>query len=150
MAVPYELAATAIKNIIDTEFSAEGFTALHDCIHEATGTRRTTIGISPLRRRKMPGNEMVAQTYIWIQFYDVWKKEIDPEQQVNPFRIAGFQHRLEAALERAQATIPSTNEVWYFMPETTEFPRDPTGNKTRFEMTVRCYGDSGALTETRT
>lgn len=149
MAVPYEIAATAIKGIIDSEFSAEGFTAIHDCLHEALGTRKTVIGISPLRIRKSPSNQLEQQTFIWIQFYDVWKKEISPDQQVNPFRITGFEHRLSTALEKAQATVPATNEVWFFMPESTEFPRDPTGNKTRFEMTVRCSGDSGALTETR-
>lgn len=149
MAVPYEVAATAIKGIIDTEFTAEGFTATHDCLHESLGFRRTMIGISPIRRLKHPNDQMIAHTMIFIQFYDVWKKEIDPEQQVNPFRVAGFQHRLEVALERAQATVAATDEVWYFLPESTEFPRDPTGNKTRFEMTVRCYGDSGALAETR-
>ncbi len=146
---PYEVAAVAIKTVIDTTFSTEGYAASHDCLHESLGSVRTEIGISPLRIVTQPNNQAVEHTMLLIQFYDYWDKRIDPTQQVDPFRIAGYQHRLASALETAQAIVPGTHAVWYFVVQGTEFPRDPTGNKTRFEMTVKAYGDNAALLESR-
>lgn len=144
----YETAATGIKAVIDAQFNAEGFTAIHDCLHESLGQRSTAIGISPIRKVKMPRNQSVEQTFIWIQFYWLWKREISPETLVNPFTIAEYAERLEVALEAAQATVAGTNAVWYYNVDSVEFPRDPTGNKSRFEMTVRAFGDTPGL-ETR-
>lgn len=144
----YEVAATGIKAIIDAVFAAEGFKAKHDDLHESLGHRRVEIGISPLRITPMAQNQSVDQTFIKIQFYGLYKREVDPELQVNPFKVAAYHDRLAVALETQQAFDPASNDVWYFQITNTEFPRDPTGNKTRFEMTVRAYGGSPGLGET--
>lgn len=144
----YEVAATGIKAILDTEFSPEGFKAKHDCLHESLGTRRVEVGISPIRIAQLPNNASVEATFILIQFYGMWKKEVDPEMQVNPFKITGYAARLARALEVQQAQDPASNEVWFFTVIGTDFPRDPSGNKSRFEMTVRAVGDAPGL-ETR-
>lgn len=144
----YEVAATGIKAIFDTEFDAEGYKAKHDCLHESLGQWRVEVGISPVRITQQPGNASVKNTFILIQFYGMWKAQVDPELQVNPFKVAAIQERLERALEVQQAEDPASNEVWYFTVIGTDFPRDPSGNKTRFEMTVKAWGDAPGL-ETR-
>ncbi len=144
----YEVAATGIKAIFDQEFAAEGITAQHDCLHESLGRQRVSVGISPTRSTFAPNNAVVRHIYILIQFYDIWKQEISPETQVNPFKIASYAERLERALETAQASEPGSNEIWFYTVTNVDFPRDPTGNKTRFEMTIRAYGDAPGL-ETR-
>lgn len=144
----YEVAATGIKAIFDAEFAAEQFTAVHDCLHESLGQRRVEVGISPIRKVKMPNNQAAEQTFIWIQFYGLWKREIDPATAVNPFPIAEYAERLERALEAAQASQPGSDAVWYYQVDSVEFPRDPTGNRSRFEMTVRAFGDAPGV-ETR-
>lgn len=149
MASQYETAALSIQQIIETEFATENFKAIHDHLHESMGQKRVSIGISPIRKTPMPRNQAVNQLFVKVQFYDIWKREINPETQVNPFRITGFEERLSNALERAQATVTGTNDVWYFRVQNSEFPHDPTGNKTRFEMTVTVFGDNAGLMESR-
>ncbi len=144
----YEVAATGIKAIIDAVYDAEGFKAKHDDLHESLGYRRVEIGISPLRITPLPSNQSVDQTFIKIQFYGLYKREVDPELQINPFTVAAYHDRLATALETQQATDPDSNAVWYYQIVNTEFPRDPTGNKSRFEMTVRALGGSPGLGET--
>lgn len=144
---PYAVAATALKAIIDDEFSTESYTAIHDRLHESLGTRRTEIGISPLRWTPMPRNRNVRDTYIFVQFYDRWDKEIDPAQTVNPTRITGYAARFEEAVQRQQATDPGTGDVWYFDVDEVTFPEDPTGNKTRFEAVIHARGNNHGLLE---
>lgn len=141
----YEVAATGIKAICDAVFDAEGFKAKHDCLHESLGFKRVEIGISPSRITPLPTNASVDQTFILIQFYGLYKREVDPELQVNPFKVAAYHDRLAVALETQQAQDPTSNDVWYYQIINTEFPRDPTGNKSRFEMTVRALGGSPGL-----
>jgi hypothetical protein len=145
MASAYEITATALKAVIDGEFSTEGYTAVHDRLHESLGWKRTEIGISPESQAPMSGNASVMDTIVLIQFYDRWDKEVDPEQQVNPFRITGYADRLARAIETQQAGFAGSTEVWYFEPLSIAYPNDPTGNKTRFHMIVRAKGDNVAL-----
>lgn len=146
---PYEVAATALKQIIDTEFAAEGIHAIHDNIHESLGQDRAVVGIAPTREARLPNNNVVNALYIEVRYYDLWDKEVDPEQVVNPFRITARANRLKRALQQSQASFVGSPEVWYFDWLDTEFPDDPTGNKTRFHMHLRVYGDNTGLVETR-
>lgn len=144
---PYLTAAAAIKDIIDTEFAAERITAIHDAIHESLGSDRVTVGIAPSVEQPLPGNGAVNVFTLEIRFYDLWDKEIDPEQTVNPTKITGYANRLKRALSQTQ--YAGDAEVWYFNWVRTDYPNDPTGNKTRFHMTVSAYGDNTSLIETR-
>lgn len=144
---PYAIAATAVKAIIDAEFEDEQYSAIHDDLHESLGTKRTEIGISPTRWAPMPRNANVRETFLQVQFYDRWDKQINPEQQVNPTRITGFAARFEEAVQRQQATDPGSGDVWNFDVLEIRFPRDPTGNKTRFEATIRARGNNHGLLE---
>jgi hypothetical protein len=146
---PYEVAATAIKVIIDAEFEPDGYTAIHDKLHEALGTRRTEIGIAPADEgwQRHPNNANVRETFIEVRFFDRWDKEIDPAQTVNPFRITNYAARFEEAVQRASANMPGTGDVWYFDVLSIGFPDDPTGNKTRFEAQIRVHGNNHGLIE---
>lgn len=146
---PYAVAATALKQIIDGEFAAESIVAIHDNIHESLGEDRITVGIAPTREATLPNNTLVTAQVIEVRFYDLWDKEVDPEQSINPMRITGFANRLKRAIQQSRVSFNGGNEVWYFDWLTTEYPNDPTGNKTRFHMTVRGQGDNTALIETR-
>jgi hypothetical protein len=147
--IPYELAATAIKAVIDAEFASEGITAIHDNIHEAMGTDRVAVGIAPMREVNMTGNAVVNEMQIEVRFYDLWDKQIDPAQMVNPIKITTYADRLRRAIQVAQASYSGSPEVWYFQVIGIEYPDDPTGNKTRFHASIRAYGDNTGLVETR-
>lgn len=125
----------------------EQIVAIHDKLHESLGLEGVEVGISPMRQVPQPGQRNVMETYVFVQFYDLWEKEVDPEQQVDPRRITGFAHRFMQAVERAQAGVPGTSEAWYFDVDSVTYVDDPTGNKTRFEATVRARGDNAAMFE---
>lgn len=144
----YLTVATALQQIIATEFAPEGFTAIRDNLHESLGRYRTDIGIAPVDDFPRDSNELVKETVVEVRFYDLWTQEISPDTVVDPARITGFARRLEDAVRVANATDPGTGEVWYFAIRRTTFPNDPTGNKTRFHMTIRSFGNNAGLIET--
>jgi hypothetical protein len=146
---PYQVVATGLKAIIDTEFAVEGFTAIHDNIHEALGENAVAIGIAPLRETVRTSNAVIQETWVEVKFYDLWTKMVDPAQAVSPFRITGFAHRFRQAVQDNRAAYEGSPEIWYFDVTNIEYPNDPTGNKTRFIATIRAYGDNAALLETR-
>lgn len=148
MASTYETVATALQQIIATEFSAEGFTAIRDNLHESLGRERVDIGIAPIEDYPRETNEIMEETYVEIRFYDLWTQEISPDTVVDPARITGFAQRLKDAIRVSQATDPGTGQVWFFNVRRTVYGNDPTGNKTRFHMTVRAFGNNPALVET--
>lgn len=146
MAVPYHVAATGIKSILENEFP--GIDARHDKLHESLGYNGLVVGISPLRTLPTPSREIQQELYIFVQWYDKWDKEVNNEQAVDPFAITEMAHRFHVAIERdIKAMTDIGPEIWYYKVTGTEFPDDPTGNKSRFEATVLAYGDNLALTE---
>lgn len=148
MASPFETIAAAVKIIFETEFTAEGFKMIPDNIHPALGRNRVAVGIAPLRDEVRSNNSIVQETYVEVRFYGLWTDEIDPETMVNPNLVTGYAQRLRNALRVSNATDPGTGSVWYFDVQRTEYPDDPTGNKSRFHMTIRGFGNNAALVET--
>lgn len=144
---PYETVAIAIQQIIAIEFATEGFTAILDNLHESLGRERVDIGIAPIEDYPQGTNELLQETFVEVRFYDLWTQEISPDTVVNPARITGFAERLKKALRRADAMDPGTDQVWYFSVRRTQYPNDPTGNKTRFHMTIRAFGNNAGLIE---
>lgn len=148
MSSPYSTVATALQQIINTEFAPEGFVAIKDRIHESLGRERTEIGIAPIEEFPREGNAITQETSVEIRFYDVWSDEIDPSTMIDPTRITGYAERLRSAIRRSQASDPATGSVWFFQVGRTQYPEDPTGNNTRFHMNVRALGNNSALVET--
>lgn len=144
----YLTVATALQQIIATEFTDEGFTAIRDNLHESLGRERTEIGIAPTEDYPRENNQIIKETYVEVRFYDLWTQEIDPATVVDPARITGFARRLEDAIFASHAADPGNDEIWFFSVVRTTFPNDPTGNKTRFHMTVKAFGNNPSLVET--
>lgn len=144
----YLTVATALQQIIAAEFADEQFTAIRDNLHESLGRFKVDIGIAPVDDFPRDANEILKETVVEIRFYDLWTQEISPDTVVDPAQITGYARRLENAIRVAQATDPGTDEVWYFSIRRTSFPNDPTGNKTRFHMTIRAFGNNAGLVET--
>ncbi len=142
----YADAADALVALCNTIYAPEQITAIHDQLHEALGVDGAVIGVAPIREIPVPGQRTTQQTYIQIQFFDVWEKEIDPSQEVDPRVIAAYHARLLEALRTATITV--SGSLWYFQWEGTEYPRDPTGNNSRFIMTVRAWSKNAAEYET--
>lgn len=147
-ASPYEAVAAAIKSAIDTEFAPEHVTAIHDNIHESLGIKRVAVGIAPSEDVVMGSDNVVQETWIEVRFYDIWDPQINPEQSVNPLKIAAYAERFRRAMRDLSRTIAGTDQVWYFDVRRVTYPNDPTGNKTRFHATVRAYGNNSGLVET--
>lgn len=147
-ASPFETAATVVMQVFNDEFEPEGFTMIPDKLHEALGRRAVAAGIAPVEDVTSPGNALVQETYIEVRLYDLWTEEIDPETQINPFRITAFAERLRNALRVTRATDVGTGDVWFFDVRRTQYPDDPTGNKSRFHMVIRAYGNNSTLVET--
>jgi hypothetical protein len=149
MPTPFAIAAAAIKEMIDQEFAVEQITCIYDELHEALGSDDTggsIAGVSLIRQVPAPGNRVAMHTLIQVQFFDGWDKEIDPTQEVDPRIIDGYHARL---LNRIQSTtVTASGDHWFFQWEGTEYPRDPTGNKTRFVMQIRAWSNNSALIET--
>lgn len=141
----YATASAGLIAIIDTEFSSELITARNDKLHESRGWEGVEVGVSPIRQVPSARNELVLETFMLVQFYGVWDKQIDPTQQVDPLLITSYADRFRTRCESVQATTPGTSEVWFFSVQGIEFPDDPTGNKTRFEAIVKSWGDNTAL-----
>lgn len=142
----YEIVATDLKTIIDTEFTAEGFVAIFDNLHESLGRTRVDIGIAPIEDVVRENNAVVQETWVEVKFYDLWRQEISPETLVNPARIAGFAERFREALRAYNQT--RSGQMWFYNLRRISYPNDPTGNKTRFVATVLALGNNQSLVET--
>lgn len=148
MASPFEAVASAIIGVFNTEFAAEQFTMIPDELHESLGRKRVDVGIAPVEDLVQASNGIVQETWVEIKFYDRWKQEISPDTQINPYIITGYADRLRNALRVARIQDPGTDQVWFFEVRRVQYPRDPTGNKSRFIMTVRALGSNSNLVET--
>ncbi len=140
--------ASAIKTVFDAEFAADGFVLVFDNLHPSLGRRAKHAGISPTEESPQAKDKLVQETELEIKFYNRYPNEIDPTSSVDPTVITTYAERCRAAIGRLQKDTVGTAEVWYFETGRTTYPSDPTGNKTRFHMIVRAYGNNSNLIET--
>lgn len=148
---PYTVMSSGLKAIFDAEFASEAVTLEHDKLHEALGSDNAYAGIYPVESRwgAGRGGGVMLEHFAIIQYYDFWDKQIDPAQTVDPRDITAKATRLMRAIQINTASPAGSPEVWYYNVIYVSYPDDPTGNKTRFHMTVRGYGDNLAILETR-
>lgn len=144
---PYAVAAEGLKAIIDVEFADELIVATHDKLHESMGLEGIEVGISPTDQVPLSSNANVLDTGLFVQFYGLWEKMVDPTQQVDPRLVTGWADRFRRRVESTQAGAAGSSEVWYYEVLRVEYPDDPTGNKSRFNAYVRARGDNTALTQ---
>lgn len=142
----YALAAAALETIINTTFTPEGIVAIHDKPHEALGSAGAVIGIFPTYDQPNSRVGVAEEAYVEIRYYDLWDKRIDPRQALDPRIITEKAFRLKRAIKTANVHLGSN--MWFFNVERTDYPDDPTGNKTRFHMLVKAWGNNPSLAET--
>jgi hypothetical protein len=147
MTSAYEIAADALKLMIDAEFAPEGIVTQHDNLHESLGFQGPVAGISPARDL-VNRNNLIQETSLEVKLYNTWVKLVDPTQAVDPRIITNYAERFRRGLQ--SIVVPSTgiDVMWYFNLVQIEYPNDPTGNKSRFVATVRAWGNNSALVET--
>lgn len=142
----YEAVATALKTIIDAEFTPEGVVAIHDNLHPALGQTKVWCGISPSYEAINARINVAQETWLEVKFYNMWKQEISPDTVVDPRIITALAERFRNAV-RSQR-VAGDGQVWYFDVTRVDYPNDPTGNKSRFVATVRAWGNNTGLVET--
>lgn len=142
---PFTELATIIENAVLNEFDDEPYiNFVHDRIHESLGSDGSLwIGFSP---EAEPSNDIELRVEATLQFYDKYNLEINPTQSVDPRTVTNKAERMRRALEAVRTV--GTPHTWYFDVTTTRYPNDPTGNKSRFEMTIVARGNNSGLVET--
>ncbi len=145
---PYEVIATALKTIIDTEFADLGLVATHDNLHESLGRTRRECGIAPVEDAVPMSSGLSLETTVEVRFFDFWTQEISPHTAVDPRIIANYAERFRRAVHTASANDVGTGVMWFFDVRRVQYMNDPTGNKTRFHALVRGFGNNSALVET--
>lgn len=144
---PFQIAAATMEAVIAAEFTDQTYFFAADELHESLGSDgRIKVGVAPDRDTPRAGDMLLQETWFHVQWFGRWDPQIDPTQKVDPTPITVIAERLRRALRVASASID--DQVWYFNVVNVEYPRDPTGNKTRFVMTCQCYGTNSALVET--
>lgn len=143
---PETSARDALILILATEFATDGFPVLSDKLHGSLGADRTVIGVYPERTVASPGQKLVAEMSLVVQFYGKYDLKVDPRQAVDARWIEERAERFRRALR--PNTDPRTGELWYFSLDRMEYPDDPTGNKSRFEAYITARGNNTALIET--
>lgn len=148
MASPYSICAAALEQIINGEFADLAVAARHDNLHESLGRGERFVGIAPTEETVNNRNGLVQETWIEVRFYNPYPQEIDPRTEVDPRIVAEQAERLRAAIRDFHVTSSGSDEVWYFDCQRVTYPNDPTGNKSRFHMSIRAFGRNSALLET--
>lgn len=149
MSSAYSQAADLLKLIIDGTFLAEGAAAVHDDLHESLGfDGEWHVGINPDDRGDIVNarTALVQETWIQVKVFAPWTKMVEPTQAVDPRDITEAAERFRRAIKASGQ--PATDPMWYFNLVQISYPRDPTGNRTRFVATIRVFGNNASLVET--
>ena len=142
----YADVADALKTIIDAEYAAEGWTAIHDNLHPAQGQSGVRIGIAPEEESGRAGNVIQNDISLTVKFYRRWDSDVDIHKKIDPREITGYAERFKKAVRLYNG--PNTARLWYFNLVRIRYPSDPVGNKSRFEADLVAYGNNAAFVET--
>jgi hypothetical protein len=135
----------AIGQTVETEFAAEGLTVLSDKLHDSMGIETPLAGVFPEGERTTREGA-VGLYLVSVQVFMRWDPQIDPAQIVPPELIEDWSWRLQRRMaSESKLNLPN---VSYYVVNDVIYPDDPTGNKTRFVMSLAGYGSNPALDET--
>lgn len=134
-----------LKATLTTEFTAEGLAVEDDKLHESLGIERPIAGVFPEGERPHSSG-IVAAFLVSAQVFMRWDPQIDPAQKVDPALIEAWAWRLQRRI-MTESKINGTY-VDYYVVNDLIYPDDPTGNKTRFVVSVTGYGTNPSLSET--
>lgn len=145
---------TAIRQelieVLTTEFTVEGFEFRDDKLHEAIGYKlkpgEAVGGVYPERAQGRPNQVLVQETFVVVQLFGYWKREIDPQTAASPTPVEEWAERIRRATYAAQS-LPAASNRWFYEVQEVRYPLDPTGNITRLLAIVRAYSDNNGVTE---
>lgn len=143
---PYEAVANQLAGIIDAEFAAEGLVTEHDCLHDSIGWEGARICVYPEMETPMPGRMIQEDVTVYVKYLGQYDKQINPEQSVDPRPTTVIAERLRRAINAAADA--RTANLWYFNLMDIMYPKDPTGNKTRFVARIVAYSQNSGIIET--
>lgn len=139
MSAPETASRTRVKQAIQTAFSAEGWTAGDDKFGRSMGKddahNHANISVTTDFARERPGKAHILDIAILVQFYLGYDAVPDETISRDNTIVEGYADRLRAQFAGAGARVDS-GDAWYLRVVGTEYPDDPTGNKTRFEMNI--------------
>lgn len=134
-----------VKTIVEDEFAPEGLTVRNDKLHDSLGWDGAVSAVYP--SAEAPGDATIVQNMlVVVQVFQRYELNVDPEQRVDPAKIEEWAWRLQRAFKQDMG--PGTEKVWYWNVAHIEYPDDPTGNKTRFVMSLEGYTSNASLIET--
>lgn len=140
----------ALIDELTTEFAAEGFEFKDDKLHGAIKLEpgQAVGGVYPERAAARPNQTIVQETYVIVQLFGYWKREISPETVASPTQVEEWAERIRRRTHLAQANTPGQANRWFYEVQEVRYPPDPTGNITRLSATVRAFSDNTAVVET--
>lgn len=135
----------AIMGAITAEFAADGIAVHSDKLHDSLGDEGPVAGVYP--DREAPGTAGIdSDMVIMVQVFRTYVRDIDPRQQVDPAEIEEWAWRLQRRF-RDESTV-NDPKAWWWNVRDIDYPDDPTGNKSRFVMTLVGYGPNATIVET--
>lgn len=147
MSSPATAARSVIKTRIATAFSTEGWTGGDDKFGRSMGMELeeddAAISVTTDFERPRLNNASLLDIGITVQFYLGYDASPDETISRDVTVIEEFAERLRQQFVGAGARVDS-GDAWYLKIIGTEYPDDPTGNKTRFEMNFICEAYNAA------
>lgn len=140
MAVPETLIRNRLVTILTNEFGGDGLKVYSDKLTRALGDDGHYAGVSPNSSQEATNDVLTLNMEFLVQVYRRYDPQIDYKQRVDPTTIESWADRFRVAC-KTQDDI-NQPEAWYFRIVRIDFPDDPTGNKTRFVATIRCFGNN--------
>jgi hypothetical protein len=135
-------------SILTDEFETEEVEIRDDKIHDSLAQKKPLGGVYPTSSKEQFGQGLVQDTFVMVQLFRQWDREINAEQTVSPAGIEEWAERLRRACRADELGAPGDVHLWYYRVVSIEFPDDPSGNKTRLLATVQASSQNAGLTET--
>lgn len=134
-----------VKEVIEDEFSAEGFTVEYDKIGRSAGMEIASgarVAFTPDDAIENPRNVVELVVRGTLQLYMAYDAEPDETIVVDPTTIVQYAGRIRAAFK--DSSSGDTDELWFCRMTGVIYPDDPTGNKSRLEARILAFGQNEA------
>lgn len=139
----------AIKAVVmdaHPDLVTAGMPIRDDKLHESLGSAGPVAAIYPAGERAHSESGVTNAMMVVVQVFLRYDLQIDPEQTVDPGIVEQRAFEFQQAVQRA--TSPRNQGVWFYNVVDIDYPDDPTGNKSRYVVTLEGFGDRPTLIET--
>lgn len=137
------LVRARVKEVVEAEFTPEGFTVEDDKLGRSAGMDgRNRLATSPEAAEEDPRNVQMLVVPVTLQIYLAYDATPDSDIAVDPSVIEGYGGRLRSAFRTASSG--ATNDLWFLRLRRIDYPDDPTGNKSRLEALIEGRAENAA------